>query len=210
MSTEIKFKSLVAFALICLIGLLVQGAMLWRMDREIASLQGDDSSIPESIEQRLLAQLDKSSNRRTIPAPNSLQNGFSADPFARMEQMRQQMDSIFNGFGMTRQSPFTGLSFSSGSPAINLVETDDAFQLEIMAPPNHELELNTELEDNRLVLNGLVKGEQANGNRGLSTAFVSQSSFSRSFQLPEPVDEFGLTTEKTEEGLVIKIPKASS
>lgn len=219
MSTDIKIKVLAGFLILCVFGLGFQGYMLWRMDEQLAAVEED--SIPKSIQRRLEAQLDKKASQSgQSMAASWPANSFAADPFARMEQMRQQMDSLFGSFtgfsgtaspfGAPFGSPFTSShSFSANQsvPNLELTETEDEYQLRVQTPPDHELTLNSELEANLLTVTGAVTQNQSSSGQGMASSFVSRSQFSRSFDLPKPVDELGVFTETTEGGVLIRVPK---
>jgi HSP20 family molecular chaperone IbpA len=211
MSTDRKFRVLAGFLMLCVLGLGFQGYLLWRMDEQLAAVEED--SIPRSIQRRLEAQLDKrAAQSGPAVASNWPANSSAMDPFARMQQMRQQMDSLFGSFSgfALPASPFTasqGFSFEQPMPNLELTETTDEYQLRVQTPPDHELTLNSELEANLLTVTGALTRNQSNTGQGMGSSFVSRSQFTRRFDLPEPVDELGVFTEATEGGVVIRVPK---
>jgi HSP20 family protein len=216
MSTDIKIRVLAGFLILCVLGLGFQGYLLWRMDEQLAAVEED--SIPRSIQRRLEAQLDKRAGQ-SGPAVASVSptNPTVMDPFARMQQMRQQMDSLFgsfSGFAMPASplgaGPFsTSQQFrlSQAMPELELTETADEYQVRVQTPPDHELTLNSDLEANLLTVTGAIIQNQRNGGPGMASNFVSRSQFTRSFDLPKPVDELGVFTEATEGGVIIRVPK---
>lgn len=216
MSTDSKIKVLASFLILCVFGLGFQGYLLWRMDEQLALAEED--SIPRSIQRRLEAQLDKRA-ARSGPAVASASPASSTvmDPFARMQQMRQQMDSLFgsfSGFAMPASplatSPFSTsqrFGFGQAMPDLEFTETADEYQVRVQTPPDHELTLNSELEANLLTVSGALTRNQGNSGPGMASNFVSRSQFTRSFDLPKPVDELGVFTEATEGGVVIRVPK---
>lgn len=208
MSTEIKLRLAVGFLALCVTALILQGFYLWRMDQRLAGA-AETSDIPESIMERLEARLqDKPATEPFAP--------FSGDPFVRMQQMQQQMDSLFNSFspfgtsfGQFQGPNVQGFQFSTGSPALEFVETPEEYQVKVQTPPDHELVINTELESNLLTVSGTVSSSHSANSTGYASNFVSSSQFARSFDLDKPVDEFGLVTEQLEDGLLVRVPKTS-
>lgn len=132
------------------LGLVVQSILLWQTRQELADLRGDEAELPSSIEERLLARLDAQQPSRSLaigsnnssgnPAitnsPFGLLGGFPSDPFAQMEQMRQQMNSVFgSSFGSIGGIGGIGsMQFSMQSPEIALEETAEDFRVRIQVP----------------------------------------------------------------------------
>lgn len=213
MSTEVKLRFLVGFLAICVIALFVQGYFLWRMDQKVSEVAIAED-IPASIQRRLEEQLaDDPASYSAFPG-TALSSGFTRDPFVRMQQMQRQMDSLFNsftsfgGFGSFTPPAFgSGSGFVSMSPNLELIETDEDYQVRIQSPPDQDIVVNTELEANLLTVTGTVSQTIQDSSNGFASSFVSNSQFSRSFDLDERVDEFGVITEQTEGGLLVRVPK---
>lgn len=212
MSTEIKLKLAVGVLLLCIAGLILQGFYLWRMDQRLAG-NAASSDIPESIMERLEPRLQEPPSLNTAD-PFSF--AFAGDPFLRMQQMQQQMDSLFNSispFGSTGVgvpgNNMQSFSFQNSSPALEFTETPDEYQVKVKTPPDHELVLNTDLEANLLTVSGRVSSSHEASSNGFASNFVSSSQFTRSFDLDKPVNELGLVTEQVGDGLLVRVPKTS-
>lgn len=211
MKAEIRFRLLLSFSLVCLLGLLLQSYFLWDLNQKLHQEQAQNLGIPSSIQERLKTALSPSTPTAMLNDPlsfgTSTQHGFGADPFARMRQMQQYMDSLF--------TPFTGAGVGAGfgsgaavqSPQMTFRETEDEYQVLIQVPQHHELEVGTEIEANLLRVNGTLTQSLSSNANSLASNFVSRSQFSRSFDLAKPVDEFGLYTEMQEGGLLVGLPK---
>lgn len=206
MRTETKFKWAVGVAIVMAIGLIVQGVLLWqtRSEQTVAGLDPDPAV--NSIEQKILKQLDDEEPQSQFLDPwgGSL---FGSDPFAQMDkqmqQMRQQMNSLFSGATL----PGNAVTFSLQSPDIELEETADDFRVVINVPENSEIELNTDVEDQEVTVSGKVSAQMDRSGNGFNGQFISSSQFSRRFDLPGEVDELGVRTENSDNGLVVVIPK---
>ena len=94
MKTKTKYRLLLTLSLACLIGLAGQTVQLWKANDRLAQLLPETQNLPPSIEQRLLAELDKKDAARA-QWPHSP----SANPFASFNQIQSYIDSMFQGFG---------------------------------------------------------------------------------------------------------------
>jgi HSP20 family molecular chaperone IbpA len=205
MSTESKLKLVLVFSLLCLMGLLIQGYMLWQVQAQLVSESDTQPNLPESIEQRLDAALGGSSKQLARPSPfDMLGQPFGADPFS---QMQQQVDSLFGMLSAPSVQGFHGIGSSSTMPELSLTETDSEYQVSVSAPSDTDVEITTELEANLLTVRGSVTEDYSDSSSGRSANFVSRSQFTRSFDLPKPVDELGVFTETANDGLLIHVPK---
>jgi len=59
MEPEIKFRFLLSFSLVCLAGVLALSYFLWDLNEKPEVSQGENSSIPDSVEGRLESMLDQ-------------------------------------------------------------------------------------------------------------------------------------------------------
>jgi HSP20 family protein len=108
---------------------------------------------------------------------------------------RDLMDSIL--------SERTGV----GTPAINVIENTDDFQIEVAAPGLEKKDFKIDLDNNVLTISSEkeLKNEEKEG-RYMRREF-SYSSFTRSFSLPEAVDAEKIKANHKEGILRITIPK---
>lgn len=213
MRTEIKNRLLLMFSILCLIALSGQTILLWQTNNRLAETIGGQDEIPASIEQRLLAELDKKD------AANASRTPFSyGTPFGGSSQLQDYVDSIFSNFGM---SPFSGsrlfppnsmssMTFSAAIPEIALDETGEEYRILIPVQPDQEVELNTNIEDSSISLAGTITEKSQQSRSNFSASSFSQRQFAKTLSLPSPVDEFGMTTTQTEAGIEITLPKKNS
>lgn len=213
MSTEIKNRLLLALSTFCLIGFAAQTYLLWQANDRLAQTFPATDDIPASIEQRLLAELDKQEANRAVRNPF----GYSS-PLASTMPLQDYFDSFFSGFGMPSLSQSAPLSassllsttFSSAAPEIAVDETEEGYRILIPVSPDQDLELNTDIEDNSVSVSGVITEKSSQSQNNFSTSSFSQRQFARTLDLPTPVDEFGMTTTQTEAGIEITLPKKSS
>lgn len=217
MSTEIKFKILIAFSLFCLIGLAAQTYYLFDPNQRVSPSNVADSSIPDSIQQRLEEEMAKPDRIFGQDNYNLFGPGINSDPFAHMQKMRQQMGQLFNSWGV---DPFTsGQSiFSQGSgavvfpsqPEIEVSEEQDAFVVTLPKQPGQDIEIVTEVEDNKLSLAGTLRTENRQSSGGSVFSSSSTSQFSRSIPFSKEVNALGMYTTHENDRIVITLPKMES
>lgn len=209
MSTEIKFKILITFSLICLIGLGAQTYYLFDLNQRLSPSKVVDSSIPDSIQKRLEEEIAK---------PDRIFGSRSnSDPFAHIQQMQNQMDQIFSSWGT---DPFSGSQsiFQRGNasvdfqsqPEIEVSENQDAFVVTLLKQPDQDIEIVTEIEGNNLSLAGKLRSESRQTSGGSVFSSSSTSQFSRSIPFSEEVNALGMYTSHEDDQIVITVPKMKS
>jgi HSP20 family protein len=104
------------------------------------------------------------------------------DPFRFMQR------EIANAFRAFDQKPsFPGIG--AGVPAVNVAETNDAFEVTAELPGVDEKDINVSLDDNQLVISGEKKAESTKEEKDWHVEERSYGSFYRSMSLPfEPED----------------------
>lgn len=128
------------------------------------------------------------------------------DPSGHFAEMQKRMDELMN-----RMAPggsiFSnrGFGLSVSSPEVTMKETADHYEVIVSVPQGQEVELNTELQENQLTISGKMRSIKEDKNN--STKAVVTSRFSQTVTLAEPTDEAGMTIERQDEKVVVKIPK---
>ena len=106
----------------------------------------------------------------------------ASDPF---RAMRREMENAFRAFDQNLSSPGIG----AGAPAINVAETNDAFEVTAELPGVDEKDIKVSLDDNQLVISGEKKAESTKEEKEWHIEERSYGSFYRSLSLPfEPED----------------------
>jgi len=72
-------------------------------------------------------------------------------------------------------------------PMVNILESNDAFRIEMGLPGMNREEIKVELDQQVLSINGSAKQRSANEQEAYLTKEFNYHSFSRSFQLPDTV-----------------------
>ncbi len=218
MRTESKYKWTIVIAVVLAFGLVAQGVLLWQTRQQVAALnpaieQTNADEELSDIEKRLLARLEEQDSRRPQSpldpwGNNAISSGaFATDPFAEFERMRQRMNQSMNAFmgGFSNAGP--SMTFSMSSPDIELEETKEDYRLLIRVPEEHEIALQTEVDDREITVSGKISAQADRSGSGFAGQFISSSQFTRRFDLPGEVDDIKMYTEQTEDGMVIVLPK---
>jgi HSP20 family protein len=94
-------------------------------------------------------------------------------------------------------------------PAVNVKESDEAFEIEVAAPGMNKDDFKVNLENNVLTISSEKKEEKKHEEKGRYTRReFSYQSFQRSFTIPENLVEGDKITAKYFDGLLcIKLPK---
>ncbi len=94
-------------------------------------------------------------------------------------------------------------------PAVNVKETDDAFEIEVAAPGMTKKDFKVNLENNVLTISSERKEEKKEEEKGRFTRReFSYQSFQRSFTIPENMVEGEKISAKYNDGLLcIHLPK---
>jgi HSP20 family protein len=104
------------------------------------------------------------------------------DPF---RVMRREMEDALRAFDQKPTSPGIG----AGAPAINVAETNDAFEVTAELPGVDEKDINVSLDDNQLVISGEKKAESTKEEKDWHVEERSYGSFYRSMFLPFEPEE---------------------
>ncbi|TRW24804.1 Hsp20/alpha crystallin family protein [Flavobacterium zepuense] len=94
-------------------------------------------------------------------------------------------------------------------PAVNITETEQAFTVQLVVPGFEKADFNIEVDNNLLTISSEVKSEKNEGapeNKFTKREFV-QSSFKRSFKLPETINEQDINAAYHAGILSITLPK---
>ncbi|WP_199200254.1 Hsp20/alpha crystallin family protein [Adhaeribacter arboris] len=95
-------------------------------------------------------------------------------------------------------------------PAVNVKETNDAFELEVAAPGMDKQDFKVELDNNLLVVSAQKenKYEEQAGNGHFARREFNYQSFTRTFSLPERLVKGDEISAKYQDGILyISVPK---
>ena len=113
------------------------------------------------------------------------------------------VDELFNQDRRVRTS-----SISSTTPAVNIIEQDTQFLIELAAPGNKKEDFEIEIEDGILSISSSSNKEDNTSEKETFTRQeFSYNSFRRSFTIPESVDVSSIEATYNEGVLLIKLLK---
>lgn len=130
-------------------------------------------------------------------------------PFRTLRQLERQLDDLVPGEDDEQNQPETTRSLSRWSPRADVYEDDSGLVFEVDAPGVSKGDLDVNLEDNRLTVEGErreekdVEGEDRNYIRSERV----YGTFQRSFQLPKNVKAEEITANFDDGVLRIRVPK---
>lgn len=125
--------------------------------------------------------------RRGLSMPNLLDDFFGRD----------LMSNVFDDH--------TGVSV----PAVNVIENNDEFRIEVAAPGLDKKDFKIDLENNVLTISSEkeMKDEETDKNGKFMRREFSYSSFKRSFSMPQSVEAEKINAKHKDGVLYISIPK---
>ncbi len=117
------------------------------------------------------------------------------------------MDDLFLNFDSP--SVLHSATKTTAVPSVNIVEDKDNYRLEIAAPGWKKEDFSIQVEQQILTISGQHKSETADGNvrEKYTHREFTQSSFKRSFTLPENIDVENIKAEYENGILFLHLPK---
>jgi HSP20 family protein len=128
------------------------------------------------------------------------------EPLRELSSFQTEMNRLFD----TVFDPSTGTASGQArrwTPAMDLLETEDAFVLRADLPGMSEDDVSIELEDNLLTVSGERKSEHGEGREGFYRVERAFGAFSRSLTLPKGVDAEAVSAAFDNGVLEVRIPK---
>ena len=126
-------------------------------------------------------------------------NGLSIQPFGKF------MDEIFN----RSISDIVGTDFTNESPAVNIIENEDSFVMEVAAPGLNKEDFNVSIEKDFLTISAERSNEvtDENEDKSFKRREYNYQKFTRKFRLPETVERDSLEAKYTQGILEITVQK---
>ena len=112
------------------------------------------------------------------------------------------VDELFNQERRVRTS-----SISSTTPAVNIIEKDIQFMIELAAPGKKKEDFEIEIEDGILSISSSNKEDNTSEKETFTRQEFSYNSFRRSFTIPESVNVSSIEATYNEGILLIKLLK---
>ena len=112
-----------------------------------------------------------------------------------------------NVFGDFFNDSEIGNLFKTSMPAVNISESETAFDLELSAPGFKKDEFKIDVEENTMTISAKTEEEIKEKNKGYKRKYFKKSEFSRVFTLPESVDLEKIVANYDNGILNISLPK---
>lgn len=96
---------------------------------------------------------------------------------------------------------------TSWSHAINIVDNDDGYEIEIAAPGLKKKDFALSIERGILTINGHTESEKEEKKKNYTRKEFSSKSFTKSFTLPDDVDEDRMKAKYDDGILKLTLPK---
>lgn len=125
----------------------------------------------------------------------------------RSDMRHSSLDSVFDTFfNRNFDSIDGGLALGTTVPAVNIIEEENSFNVEVAAPGLHKDQFRMNLDNNILTISAENKDEKEYKGKVTRREF-SYSTFERSFTLPDSVDGDKIKADYKEGVLKITLPK---
>jgi HSP20 family protein len=111
-------------------------------------------------------------------------------------------------FGQNIARFFGSDGFMDHAPRVNIIENNDEFRVEMLAPGFDKKDLKVEMVDDTLILRGEHTVEDQNEEVRWTRREFSHTSFERSFVLPQSVKADAIKAEYVNGVLKLTIPKS--
>jgi HSP20 family protein len=108
-------------------------------------------------------------------------------------------DRVFNNFN-NNQCNHT-------SPAVNVIEEDKGFRIEVAVPGLSRDDFNIEVDNDVLTISSVEKEKKEDKKHNYTRREFSYRSFKRSFQLPETIDQDQIQASHEAGVLSLNLPK---
>jgi|ERR1051326_4926207 HSP20 family protein len=115
------------------------------------------------------------------------------------------MDNFFNEFPTLFKDDF-GADLKNFAP-VNITETKDAYELEVVAPGFDKNDFNVNVDKNILTISGEKKSETKGGDQKQIRNEYSYRSFKRSFTLDEKIDAEKIEAKYVNGVLTLNLPR---
>lgn len=99
---------------------------------------------------------------------------------------------------------------SGNVPAVNVLETNDSFKLEVAIPGMSKEDVNINIDRNVLTIEGKKETTESNEEKNYKRREFHFASFKRSFTLPETIDQEKIKATHDHGVLNIELPKVDT
>lgn len=130
------------------------------------------------------------------------------DPFRDLASLRDRMNRMFEDAAAGRAED-RELASSTWAPAVDVYETEEEMVLAAEVPGLEDKDIEIKVEDNTLSIRGERKFEKETKEENYHRIERAYGTFSRTFTLPNTVDQERIRAEHENGVLRIHLPKRS-
>ena len=140
----------------------------------------------------------------------------TGDFWSPFDSLRTEIDRLFDDFGPASWRPLSrplfgrAMSRASGwlvSPAVDIIEKDDAFEITAEVPGLDENNIDVKLANDLLTISGEKSEEREEKDKSYHVSERHYGTFQRAFQLPEYVDVEKVSASFAKGVLKVTLPK---
>ena len=129
----------------------------------------------------------------------------------RRNEMYPGIPSLFNEFfnrELMENQDFDTTSSESTLPSVNIMDTENSFEIEVAAPGMAKKDFKIELNNNILTISSENENSKEDENQNYTRKEFSYKSFLRSFRLPENKVDGNKINAKYKNGILfVSLPK---
>jgi HSP20 family protein len=125
-----------------------------------------------------------------------------------MLNMQREINRVFDSFFRTGAQDDTDLATSAWSPAMDVVEHENEFEVKVELPGLSKEDVKLTLQDNMLTIRGVKKRESEEKDSNYHRVERSYGSFQRCFSLGQSVQSDKVGASFKDGILTITVPKA--
>src|SRR5438270_8667918 len=127
------------------------------------------------------------------------------DPFREFSTLQDRMNRLFrDSYGDSREEALTTSTFA---PPVDVYEDEHNVTLKIEVPGIDEKDIDVQIENNTLTVHGERKFEKEEKEENYRRVERQYGSFTRTFTLPQTVDQESIRADYDKGGLKIKLAK---
>ncbi len=127
------------------------------------------------------------------------------EPWNLLSQFRRDLDRFYDPANETDET--SNIATSDWIPAVDIRETNDAFEIHADIPGVDPKDINVNMEDGVLTIKGERESSSEEEHEGYKRIERSRGSFYRRFSLPDTADADKITAKSNHGVLEITIPK---
>lgn len=161
----------------------------------------------QALQQRVDQLESSTATKNVAPANQGMIDPW--DPFAEMYRMQEQMDRIFQNSFVNQGNQRSGIFNNSFnfSTDIDLKEVDDGYEVVVDMAGLDENKIDIEVNEHALTVKGEHSTKEDQDNPNGSIHMQSFGTFMKTIPLPADADSSKMKTEKTNDKLIIRLPK---